>query len=154
MNVARSTFVRRGYLLTALAVAVLLAASSGSAWAQTIGFSTSRGTLEEGASTANNTVGPLIAAITRTGNFDADDGVSDTEDQSFEAWVGENQETDHLTLEVVEYDGDTSPTNIANIFRFSVRSGDDTAATVITPGAAFGFRTEAARSDNVAIRIA
>ena len=35
MNVARSTFVRRGYLLTALAVAVLLAGSSGTAWAQT-----------------------------------------------------------------------------------------------------------------------
>ena len=29
MNVARSTFVRQGYLLTALAVAVLLVASSG-----------------------------------------------------------------------------------------------------------------------------
>ena len=37
MNVARSTFMRKGYLLTALAVAaVLLAASSGTAWAQTI----------------------------------------------------------------------------------------------------------------------
>ena len=39
MNVARSTFVRRGYLLTALAVAVLLAGSSGTAWAQTTGVS-------------------------------------------------------------------------------------------------------------------
>ena len=35
MNVERATFVRRGYLVTALAVAVLLAASSGTAWAQT-----------------------------------------------------------------------------------------------------------------------
>ena len=35
MNVARSTFVRKGYLLTALSVAVLLAAFSGTAWAQT-----------------------------------------------------------------------------------------------------------------------
>ena len=34
MNVARSIFVRRGYLLTALAVAVLLAGFSGTAWAQ------------------------------------------------------------------------------------------------------------------------
>ena len=57
MNVARSTFVRRGYLLTALAVAVLLVASSGTAWAQTTGVSTtatsrisgSSGTLPEGA---------------------------------------------------------------------------------------------------------
>ena len=35
MNVARSIFMRKGYLLTALAVAVLLAGSSGTAWAQT-----------------------------------------------------------------------------------------------------------------------
>ena len=35
MNVARSTFMRKGYLLTALAVAVLLAGSAGTAWAQT-----------------------------------------------------------------------------------------------------------------------
>ena len=57
MNVARSTFMRKGYLLTALAVAVLLAGSSGTAWAQTTGVSTtatsrfsgSSGTLPEGA---------------------------------------------------------------------------------------------------------
>ena len=34
MNGARSTYMRKGYLLTALAAAVLLAASSGTAWAQ------------------------------------------------------------------------------------------------------------------------
>ena len=34
MNGVRSTFMRKGYLLTALAAAVLLAASSGTAWAQ------------------------------------------------------------------------------------------------------------------------
>ena len=34
MNGARTTFMRRGYLLTALAAVVLLAASSGPAWAQ------------------------------------------------------------------------------------------------------------------------
>ena len=40
MNGARSLFMRKGYLLTALAAAVLLAASSGTAYAQrvTIGF--------------------------------------------------------------------------------------------------------------------
>ena len=47
MNVARSTFMRKGYLLTALTVAVLLAAFSGTAFAQTIGFRTSRGTLQK-----------------------------------------------------------------------------------------------------------
>ena len=60
MNVARSTFIRRGYLLTALAVAMLLAVSSGTAWAQTSTTATSsfsgsssgsstKGTLQEGA---------------------------------------------------------------------------------------------------------
>ena len=34
MNGVRSIFRRKGYLLTALAAAVLLAASSGTAWAQ------------------------------------------------------------------------------------------------------------------------
>ena len=38
MNGARSTFMRKGYLLTALAAAVLLAASSGTAYAQSVGF--------------------------------------------------------------------------------------------------------------------
>ena len=55
MNVARSTFVRRGYLLTALAVAVLLAGSSGTAWAQTKSFTlsiTRSAVLQEGASIA------------------------------------------------------------------------------------------------------
>ena len=37
MNGARSTYMRKGYLLTALAAAVLLAASSGTAWAQVNG---------------------------------------------------------------------------------------------------------------------
>ena len=39
MNGVRSISMRKGYLLTALAAAVLLAASSGTAYAQSIGFS-------------------------------------------------------------------------------------------------------------------
>ena len=75
MNVARSTFVQRGYLLTALAVAVLLFASSGTAWAQTTGVSTtatsrfsgSSGTLPEGANAADlSKPRPLKVTITRT----------------------------------------------------------------------------------------
>ena len=153
MNVARSTFVRRGYLLTALAVAVLLVSFSGTAFAQTIGFSTSRGTLQEGASTANDTEDPLKVTITRSGNFDADDGEREDpeDDQSFEDWVDANN-VGHLQLELVEYDGDVSD------LRIMARSGDGTTATAVTPtanaaGAVFGFRTEAARSDNVATRI-
>ena len=154
MNVSRSTFVRTG-LLTALAVTVMLAGFSGTAWAQTIGFGTPRGELKEGATTANNTEDPLKVTITRNGNFDKDDGDSSTtDDQSFEDWVGANANVNHLQLELVEYDGD-----ISNL-RITARSGDDsrTTATTVTPavgtaGAAFGFRTEASRSDNVAIRI-
>ena len=49
MNGARSTYMRKGYLLTALAAAVLLAASSGTAYAQrvTIGFTETSGMVSE-----------------------------------------------------------------------------------------------------------
>ena len=72
MNVATSTFVRRGYLLTALAVAVLLVASSGTAWAQTkitasSRFSGSSGTLPEGANADDlSKPRPLKVTITRS----------------------------------------------------------------------------------------
>ena len=51
MNGARSTYMRKGYLLTALAAAVLLAASSGTAYAQrvTIGFDGASGQVSENA---------------------------------------------------------------------------------------------------------
>ena len=50
MNGVRSTYMRKGYLLTALAAAVLLAASSGTAYAQfTIGFTASSGSIKENA---------------------------------------------------------------------------------------------------------
>ena len=60
MNGARSTFRRKGYLLTALAAAVLLAASPGIASAQSVGFegSTSR-TMMEGASPDKDTAAPI-----------------------------------------------------------------------------------------------
>ena len=59
MNGVRSTYMRKGYLLTALAAAVLLAASSGTASAQsTIGFVGSSGMVSE---TASMEVGALEA---------------------------------------------------------------------------------------------
>ena len=73
MNVARPTFVRRGYLLTALAVAVLLAGFSGTAWAQTTTvtagsrFTPTSGTLQEGASITDlSKPRPLKVIIRRT----------------------------------------------------------------------------------------
>ena len=49
MNGSRSTYMRKGYLLTALSAAVLLAASSGTAYAQrvTIGFDGTSGMISE-----------------------------------------------------------------------------------------------------------
>ena len=47
MNGVRSIFRRKGYLLTALTAAVLLAASSGTAWAQSVGFDKTSGSVME-----------------------------------------------------------------------------------------------------------
>ena len=64
MNGARSTYMRKGYLLTALAAAVLLAASSGTAWAQTPGldFESPTVTVREGANEApsNTNTNPQV----------------------------------------------------------------------------------------------
>ena len=78
MNGVRSTYMRKGYLLTALAAAVLLAASSGTAYAQSVGFRSTSGTLAEGASSARRTADPLhlyidISGI-KTGDEAPDDG--------------------------------------------------------------------------------
>ena len=67
MNGARSTFMRKGYLLTALAAAVLLAASPGTASAQSVGFVGESGTLMEAATTAPNTPAPLQVRVRATG---------------------------------------------------------------------------------------
>ncbi len=68
MNGARTTFMRRGYLLTALAAAVLLAASPGIASAQSIGFVGSSGTVSETASLETGAFeGPLKVTIRASG---------------------------------------------------------------------------------------
>ena len=88
MNVAISTFVRRGYLLTALAVAVLLAGFSGAAWAQTAtekSFTlsiTSSAVLQEDASDSNSTPDRTKLTITRSDptfshSYDHDDDGGD-----------------------------------------------------------------------------
>ena len=67
MNGVRSTSMRRGYLLTALAAAVLLAASSGTAYAQSIGFSGSSATMMEGAAPGMGTPNPVTITINISG---------------------------------------------------------------------------------------
>ena len=86
MNVAISTFARRGHLLAAFAVAVLLAASSGTAWAQAaptrfqLTMGVSPGTLQEGASASNSTPDRVAITITRADpRYSCD---HDTDDQT------------------------------------------------------------------------
>ena len=68
MNGVRSTFMRRGYLLTALSALLLLAASSGTASAQSIGFVGSSGSVSEtGTITADALQGPLEIKIRVSG---------------------------------------------------------------------------------------
>ena len=67
MNGVRSTYMRKGYLLTALAAAVLLAASSGTASAQSVGFVGTSATVGEGASPAAHTADPITVEIEVSG---------------------------------------------------------------------------------------
>ena len=67
MNGVRSTYMRKGYLLTALAAAVLLAASSGTAYAQSVGFVGTSATMGEGASPAATTPEPVMVEINVSG---------------------------------------------------------------------------------------
>ena len=67
MNGARTTFMRRGYLLTALAAVVLLAASPGTASAQrqSVEFSVTSGVVTEGVAANNRNAFSVV--ITRSG---------------------------------------------------------------------------------------
>ena len=67
MNGVRSTFMRKGYLITALAALLLLAASSGTASAQSVGFVGTSGTVKEKASEAPTTGDPLIVEVRISG---------------------------------------------------------------------------------------
>ena len=67
MNGSRSISMRKGYLWTALFAAVLLAASSGTAWAQSIGFSGSSNTMMEGAAPGTGTPDPITITINING---------------------------------------------------------------------------------------
>ena len=76
MNGARSTFMRKGYWLTALAAAVL-AASPGTALAQSVGFVGTSSTMMEGASPDAKTPAPITIDINVSGltaPLEGDDG--------------------------------------------------------------------------------
>ena len=152
MNVERATLVRRGYLLTALALAVLLAASSGTAWAQSLRFNTSRATVEEGASTTDNAAPtPVTVTISRSSSgFDGPDG-DDADTLSDNPLSGVTG--GHVVLSIVEYDGNPSPSGVP--FTITARSGDSTtpASVTLDGTTAFSFGTADARSDGIATTI-
>ena len=116
MDVARTTFMRKGYLLTALAVAVLLFASSGTAWAQTTTttassrFTRSSGTLDEGATTSVDTPRPLKVTIKRSTRSKADPY---------------NSTGPHLSL-TFEYNGVDVTSTTAEYFSVTPTSGSTT----------------------------
>ena len=139
MKVSRSTFTRRGYLLTALTVAVLLAASSGTAWAQStlsVGLSmrASPGTLEEHASMDPSTPGRVTLTITRSGTdtYDSDE----TESGNDRTSVFVAGDDSHVRLKAT-CNGEgftTAPADSACDFEVAVKSGAEDAAF----GAGFG----------------
>ena len=147
MNVARSTRVRKGYLLTALAVAVLLFASSGTAWAQSVRFDRSTGTLEESGSDAAATPAPLKVTISRSGSFDSADADNDgNPDVLFSAYNGGQLEI------VTEYNG--QPLVAGDGFTITARSGTAAPVNTNTGGAfAIAFGPDTSTSDDVATRI-
>ena len=66
MNGARTTNMRKGHLLTALAAAVLLAASPGTALAQTVSFSQTTGTVVEGVAAGSTNPRPFSVTVSRS----------------------------------------------------------------------------------------
>ena len=133
MNVARSTVVRRGYLLTALAVAVLLAGFSVTAWAQTtvgsplgVGLTmrASSSTLAEGADSMASTPGRVTVTITWSGTYDGDttrSGASDPRKDVFTS--GDSGNHVRLTATCNDEDFATSPADSACSFGVAVKKG-------------------------------
>ena len=92
MNGVRSISMRKGYLLTALAAAVLLAASSGTAYAQSIGFSGSSNSVMEGATPDAKTPAPIVVEINISGlTLEGDD--ADREDGLGTITIDHNADT-------------------------------------------------------------
>ena len=144
MNVAISTFVRRGYLLTALAVAVLLAGFSVTAWAQTtvgsplgVGLTmrASSSTLAEGADSMASTPGRVTVTITWSGTYDGDttrSGASDPRKDVFTS--GDSGNHVRLTATCNDEDFATSPADSACSFGVAVKKGAVTGASFANLG--------------------
>ena len=145
MNVARSTFMRKGYLLTALAVAVLLAGFSVTAWAQTIPtvpvtltMRASPTALEEGASAEPSTPGRVTVTITWSGTYDDDLTESGARKDVF---VSNDPSHLKLTATCNEEEFTTAPLSSACLFDVAVKKGGSAAFSTLgtNTGAALKF---------------
>ena len=156
MNVAISTFVRRGYLLTALAVAVLLAGFSGTAWAQTTGVSTtatsrfsgSSGTLPEGADLADlSKPRPLKVTIRRTPKSSNDPYNTSTPAVGHPA-VGPAANRRHLSINFEQEDGTPGlPPGITV-------TAPDQSVTAVTEGVALTFQpSDKTREEKTGLKV-
>ena len=130
MNVSRSIVLRWGRLLTAFAVAVLLAGSSGTAWAQTKSFTlsiTRSAVLKEGASSSNSSEDRTTLTITRSDptyvrTYD-DDGDGETSDKKVRRSVFGPSNKPTVTL-TATCNGVTSTAGDDCPFSVEVKEGD------------------------------
>ena len=122
MNGRRSISMRKGYLLTALFAAVLLAASSGTAYAQSIGFSGTSNSMMEGAAPDDESPAPLVIQISISGlTLEGDDanredglGVITLVHNADAAYTGKAEVTDGDNLRVW-VDGESSALDEARV---------------------------------------
>ena len=144
MNVARSTFVQRGCVLTALTVAALLVGFSMTAWAQTptrftLTMRASSGTLQEGASDSNSTPDRVTLTITRSDPTYLTDHDSDDMTPNVRRPVFNNANKPTLKL-TATCNGVTTATG--DDCSFSVRvKGAGSDLTSLGTGATFDFAT-------------
>ena len=140
MNVARSTFMRKGYLLTALAVAVLLAGFSVTAWAQTtvgsslgvtLGMRASPSALEEGADSMASTPGRVTVTITWSGTYDGDTTRFGASDPRKDVFTSDDSGSHvKLTATCNGEDFATSPASSKCSFDVAVKKGADDTSPV------------------------
>ena len=145
MNVSRSTFVRRGWVLTALTVAVLLAGFSVTAWAQTptrftLTMGASSSTLEEGASGSNSTPDRVTLTITRSDPIYSTDHDNDPMTPNVRRPVFNNTNKPTLKL-TATCNGVATADNDDCSFSVALKSAPDTALTGLgtAAGATFDF---------------
>ena len=146
MNVSRSIVLRWGRLLTAFAVAVLLAGFSVTAWAQTptrftLTMRASSGTLEEGASASNSTPDRVTLTITRSDPTYLADHDTDEETARVRRPVFDTTTNPSLKL-TATCNGVASANQDDCEVSVQVKEGSTFDSAALGTGAAFSFGTE------------